>query len=278
MTLPTFLGIGAPRSGSTWLYEMLRRHPDVYMSSRKEIYFFNFNYDRGFQEYEKFFPNEADSNQYQAIGEFTPNYLYCPCCPERIAKVASITKLMLILRNPVDRAYSQYGVLLKSGQYSGAFEDCLSVYPEKTIEHGQYSRWLKEYFRYFSREQFLILIMEDAVTNVSKTKETLAGFLEIEATRFSLTTGSQKVNPSYFPKSRMINLLVEKLRRQLNRRHYLAWVVPLVRRFGFERLFLANKKLWPPMKEETRQYLKEIYKDEISELEALIQMDLTCWR
>ena len=84
--LPTFLGIGAARSGSTWLHRLLLSHPDIYVPrQRKELSYFDHDYDRGLAYYEAFFPPANQSSVYRAIGEVTPTYLYCAECPERIA-------------------------------------------------------------------------------------------------------------------------------------------------------------------------------------------------
>src|SRR4051812_32958483 len=106
MALPTFLGIGVPRAGTTWLHELLSSHPEVYVPvRRKELSFFNLYYDRGTRWYQKFFPSEAEADRYRALGEITPYYFYGPECPERIARLG-VGKLLLILRHPVERAWS----------------------------------------------------------------------------------------------------------------------------------------------------------------------------
>ena len=75
MTFPTFLGIGVPRSGTTWLHEILQAHPDVYVPKyRKEIHFFDENYGLGIDWYRKFFPSDMHANKYRVIGEITPFY------------------------------------------------------------------------------------------------------------------------------------------------------------------------------------------------------------
>ena len=99
MTLPTFLGIGAPKAGTTWLYNLLVEHPQVYVSQRlKEVSYFNRNYDRGQAWYESFFPGESEASAYCALGEVTPSYLHCEQCPERINMLLDNPKLIAILR------------------------------------------------------------------------------------------------------------------------------------------------------------------------------------
>jgi hypothetical protein len=150
----------------------------------------------------------------------------------------------------------------------------LSLHP-KVIQIGFYSQYLRNYFCYFKGDQVLALIFEHAVADVSKTKGTLARFLGVAADRFPPTAGAKRVNRSYIPKARFVYALSVKVARNLQERD-LDWVVNLVRRLGIERLFGEGDPL-PPMKEETRKYLREIYRNEIRELESLLQIDLACW-
>ena len=130
MALPTFLGIGVPRSGTTWLHELFKTHPQVYVPKyRKEINFFNKNYERGIDWYEKYFPSDVRAGKYRAIGEITPFYLFHDECIERILKMPSITKLIVNLRNPVNRAYSFYVIMIQNGKCVGTFEECMSQHP-----------------------------------------------------------------------------------------------------------------------------------------------------
>jgi hypothetical protein len=278
MTLPTFLGIGVLRGGTTWLHELLASHPDVYVPTRrKEIFFFDLYYERGLEWYEGLFPPAAEAGRYRALGEVTPTYIYRPYGPGRIAGVPSITKLILMLRNPLDRVYSHYGLLVKNGQCSEPFEAFLSDRPDM-IQNGFYSQNLRNYYHYFDRDQILVLIYELATTDVPKTKETLARFLGVAAERFPLDAGTKRVNRSYLPRARFAYALARKVAWDYLRHKWnLDWVVNWGKQLGIERLFGEAGPL-PSMKGETRRYLKEIYQEEIRELESLLQIDLECWK
>lgn len=277
MTFPTFLGIGAPRCGSTWLHELLASHPDVYVPvARKEVRFFDLYYDRGLAWYEQFFPGDIEASRYQAIGELSPTYLYCPECPQRIANVPSITKLLLIVRNPVDRAYSRYGFHVQYEGFSGSFEQFLSRYPY-AIEEGLYSQNVKHYQRYFEREQILTLVYEQSVAEVAQTKASLARFLGIALDRFPQDIGTEVVHGSYVPKrGQAVYAFLTAIARKLQEMD-LDWAVHWARKVRIRRFFGEAGSL-PPMREETRQYLKKIYENQIAELERLLQLDLSCWQ
>lgn len=276
MVLPTFLGIGVPRAGTTWLYNLLASHPDVYVPARrKEIHYFDQHYDQGLEWYGKFFPSASRVTQYRALGEITPHYLYCDHCPERIARMISIKALILLLRDPVDRAHSHYGHRVRLDNFSGSFESFLMEYPE-ALDWGYYARNLKSYLRHFDREQMLILIYERALTDIVATKGKVAGALDIEVQRFPSPAGSRVVNRSYVPRFRAVHALAVSVVRQL-RGFDLDWPVNLAKRFRIDRLFGEQQPL-PPMNMGTRKHLRDLYADEVCELEALLQVDLGHWK
>ena len=276
--LPTFLGIGAMRGGTSWLHQLLASHPDIYVPARrKEVCFFDKYYERGFQWYEKFFPDEVEAERYRAIGEISPGYIRSSLSLERIIRVPSITKLILTIRNPIDRAYSHYGLVVRLGKTSESFEAFLSSEPE-AIQWGFYSQYLKNYLRHFDRDQILVLVFEHMIADVRQAKETLASFLDVSADRFPEWAGTKQVFSSYVPKVASAYALSEHVVYRLIEWD-MDWVVNLANRIGInrKRLFGVGGSL-PPMEEGTRQYLSKIYEKEIEKLELLLQIDLDCWR
>ena len=277
MTLPTFVGLGAPRCGSTWLHELLASHPQVYVPTRrKEVRFFTDYYDRGLQWYERFFPSDEQAAKYRAIGEVTPDYLFCTDCPERIASIGSVDRLLLIVRNPVDRAFSHYGIEVRYRGFRGSFEDFIAQVPSG-IHEGFYGQAVKNYLRHFNRDQLLVLIFELATTDVSQTRETLAHFLGVAGDEFPRDAGTRKVHQTYVPtRARSIYDMSGAIARRL-RDWDQDWVRRLARRLRVRRLFGESASL-PPMAEETRQYLIGLYADQIDEFESILQIDLEDWR
>lgn len=276
MTLPDFLGIGAPRAGTTWLNTLLASHPDVYTPTvRDEINFFDHYYARGLGWYEGLFPKADQADRYRAIGEVTPQYLECEECPERIRATIPEARLIVMLRHPVTRAYSQYGLYVQRRNYGGSFEQFLEYKP-RSLERGYYSRYVKRYLRLFDRSRLLALIFEDAVTDVGKTKRVLADFLGLPVDGFSSDAGRGKVNPSSVPRFQSLSGLVANTGRQLRRWH-LEPVVDFVMRTGFPRLLAKGRPL-PPLDEQLKKGLSRRYDDEFRELERCLQIDLSCWR
>lgn len=276
MTLPTFLGIGVQRGGTTWLHALLSSHPDVYMPiRRKEVRFFDRYYEHGLSWYEPFFCPSEQANQYQAIGEISTQYYDCSECPERIFTTLPQIKMIIMLRHPISRAYSHYGFTVQRGNYRGSFKDFLANRPN-TLEKGFYSRYLKNYLRYFDRTQILALLFEDVFVDISKTQKTLANFLNIDVGKFPPALPNSKVNESSIPTFQSVSGFAVKTGRRLRKWH-LEPVVDFVMRLGLQRVLAKGKSL-PPLNEEVKKQLSGQYQNEFDELEQCLQIDLSCWR
>lgn len=105
MPLPTFVTVGAQKCGTSTLHRMLREHPQIHMSKAKELHFFDRNFDRGLSWYSEQF---APRRQHVQVGETTPIYMYNNMARQRLIETLPDVKIVVILRNPVDRAYSHY--------------------------------------------------------------------------------------------------------------------------------------------------------------------------
>ena len=276
MTLPTFLGIGVQRGGSTWLHTLLASHPDVYVPTiRKEIRFFDKYYKNGLEWYEDFFCSQEEAKKYKAIGEISPEYYECEECPERIFNTLPQVKLIMQLRHPVNRAYSQYGFNVQRRNYRGSFEEFLAARP-RALEKGYYSRYLKRYLQFFDRSQILLLVFEDVFADVPKAKSTIADFLEISPQKFPKTDKNKKVNASTVPTHQSLYGFIVKTGRKLRRRN-LVPIVDFVMRLGIQR-FLSKGEPLQPLDKELRKKLSQAYFDEFDELEKSLKIDLSIWR
>lgn len=276
MTLPTFLGIGVPRGGTTWLHQQLARHHDIYMPTRrKEIRFFDRYFDKGFAWYESFFCEPEEREKYHAIGEISPQYLYCPACPERIAQSLPNVKLIVTLRHPVDRAYSQYGFAVQRRNYRGSFAEFIDARPT-ALDKGFYSEHVQNYLRYFPREQLLPLIFEEIFADVAKARRRVADFLDVDVDRFDETTVQAKVNASTVPSFGRASGAAVTIGRRL-RRWKMEALVDMGRRAGVQRLLTRGSSL-PALDEETRTALSARYAQELEELEGALDINLARWR
>ena len=276
MTLPTFLGIGVQRAGTTWLHTLLDSHPEVYMPTRrKEIRFFERYYHHGLDWYGEFFCPPEQAAQYKAIGEISTQYYDCDECPERIFTTLPKSKLIIMLRHPVNRAYSHYGFVVQRRNFKGSFQEFLATRPA-ALEKGYYSRYLKNYLRYFDRSQILALLFEEVFIDTDKTKKIIADFLDIAVDKFPLSNSNGKVNASTVPTHQSLYGFVVKTGRRLRKRN-LEPVVDFVMRLGIQR-FLSKGDVLQPLDKEFKQELSKLYQDEFAELEQCMQINLESWR
>jgi hypothetical protein len=276
MTLPNFLGIGARRSGTTWLDMLLRSHPDIYLpNQRKEIHFFDNQYNRGLDWYKRFFPSLEDSFKFKSVGEITPSYLSNPNASIRIREHISNCRFVAILRNPVDRLYSEYGYAIVNYNEKKSFVDYVDHNPHE-FTRGLYSEQLKRYLQYFPLQNFLILIFERAVKDTADTRRRLANFLSVEATRFGHWDATRKVNSSYRVRFARCSALAYHAARYLRRKD-LNWVVNMANALDIKRLFGSRGGL-PQMDKKIRAELLSRFEADISELEGLLGEDLSIWR
>lgn len=212
--MPSFLIIGAPRCGTTVLYEGLKRHPEVYMSPVKEPLFFCSGGMDQLEDYRELF---AGATTETMIGEASTLYLYSPEAPARIARCLPGVKLVAILRNPVDRAYSHFlqhvraryhehmsfvSALEAEGRWMQEGRSPLFYYRDV----GFYGRQLDRYLSVFDQSQMRVWLYEDIQTDLAEVFRAVFEFLGVDDT-FPVDT-SVRYNPSGVPKNRRLHKLV----------------------------------------------------------------------
>ena len=128
--VPSFLGVGAQKAGTTTLHSLLGLHPDIFLPNKKEIHYFSLNYERGLSWYQSNFDG-AGLNQ--CIGEITPYYMFHPYVAERIVNDLGKIKAIVMLRDPVERSISHYKHSVRLGFETLAFDQAIEE------EHGRLS-------------------------------------------------------------------------------------------------------------------------------------------
>ena len=207
--LPDFLIIGTQRGGTTSLYQYLQAHSFIRPATTKEVHFFDRRFHKGAAWYRGHFPTTVEKAYAQHVqgrafvaGDVTPDYLFIPHTPYRVAQVLPHTKLIVLLRNPVERAYSQYCHAVDLGYEHFPFEEAirreeerLGTEREKMLKDERYESYAYEHFSYlsrgiyveqlqawmqvFPREQFLILKSEDFYRDPPATLKQVFAFLGI---------------------------------------------------------------------------------------------------
>ena len=226
MSFPNFMCLGAAKSGTTTLYDILRQHPDVYIPAFKEPHFFDIpeNYKNGIRWYEKnYFKN---ANQ-KIVADFTPSYFFDKEAPKRIFEsLGGKVKFVVILRNPVDRAYSHYLHSIRDEHENLSFIDSLISEKERlqTFEkegdylsylrnsyslQGQYGDMLERYLKYYSLENFLFIHFEEGfIEKRDQTIQKVLNFLQIKNdVKLKIDL---KSNPASKEKSKFLKRLMNK--------------------------------------------------------------------
>jgi Sulfotransferase domain len=198
--LPDFLILGAQKAGTTALYAYLRWHPEITGPSFKEVSFFDRHYAKGERWYRAHMPVRRRS----LVGEASPSYLFHPLAPERVAGMLPGARLITLLRNPVDRAFSHYQHEVALGREPLSFEDAVDREDERMqgelermlrdpsyfslawwnytyIARGRYAEQLERWFAAFPREQLLVLFTEELSADTAATYRRVLDFLGVTA-------------------------------------------------------------------------------------------------
>ena len=272
--------IGSAKSGTTSLHDYLDQHPNICMSSVKEpnffscqdikndnLYYLDAPLIHRTEDYEKLFkPNED-----KYLGESSVSYMYYPNAVKRIKKYNPQAKIIMLLRNPVERAFSHYLMDYSSGYINCDFgqlirnEQVHSVAYQQVVKYGLYFEQIKRVLEEFPKENVLVLISENSLNNLKRTMVEIEEFLELN----EFSDYSFNVKNSYLaaksgfikqvyrsPKAKLIlkKLISKKLKDSLKLR------------------FLSAKK--PLMHETDRAFLLKLYEKDLILLSELIDTDL----
>ena len=162
--LPNFIVIGAAKTGTSTLCEILSRHPDVYMYRAKETHFFSYRFKNGFEWYKALFKPDA---KHCAVGEGTPDYTEEPRVRRaaiRISKYLPDVKLIYLVRHPLKRMESHYVQLLDNGLDVGSFSEAVRN-GGRILESSKYFNILSIYKEYHRKENILVIFLEDLINN-----------------------------------------------------------------------------------------------------------------
>lgn len=304
MTWPTFLIIGTAKAGTTALYHYLMQHPQIYMSPNKEPNYFALTGERldfrgpaDMQHIGKYSVTDSvrytrlfeGANGAAAIGEASPLYLYDPRAPARIHETLPDVKLIVILRNPVERAYSSFLHLVRDQREPILdFEQALQAEQariEANWEHiwhyvqlGFYHRQLQRYLQIFDRRQLLILLYEDWNADNAATLRQVFHFLGVED--HPVQPPNRRPNDSTNPRRWPLHKH-KRLHRFISSDHALKravrWALPpRTRRHLGDWIGRRNMRV-PPLTARARAFLVATYREDVHHLQRLIARDVSTW-
>jgi hypothetical protein len=297
--LPDFLVIGAEKSGTTSLDRYLNQHPGIYMSPLKEPRFFaleghKLDFDgpgdqtaavqrssvTTLDEYRALF---CEASGEQAVGETSPIYLYLPEAADRIRRYVPEAKVIAVLRNPVDRAYSAYLHKVREGRETLGFAEALEREEARLQSNwapgwaykriGFYHAQLARYHQRLPRSQIRIYLYEDLRAGPLGVLQDIYRFLGVDDAFVADT--SRRYNVAGRPRNRALLTLLERPNPVKN---ILGPLLPQ----GLSRPVATRLRSWnlaapPPLAPEVRRELVSLYREDVLRLQELIGRDLSGW-
>ena len=294
MTMPNFFIIGTQKTWTTSLYHYLNQHPQIYMSPRKEPHFFEGMHSEfhrpglrtlpvtNLEDYQALFEGVSDE---KAIGEASASYLYSPRAPALIKRSVPHPRLIAVLRNPADRAYSNFVHLVQVGREPLAtFVEALQAEYRRILENwgplwhykqkGFYYAQVKRYLDTFGRDQVKIYLYDDLRGSPLSMLRDIFRFLDVDDT-FAPDLSIEH-NTAGVPKNKSIYSMATRLasRNPALKHAILERFLPAgPRRYIKNKIFVKP----PPLPTEVRQQLIYSCREDILKLQELIGRDLSPW-
>ena len=306
--IPNFFIIGAQKAGTTNLYHLLRQHPDVFIPGMKEPGYFHWvgssNKVRwpngavtrvGVQDWDEYLSLYKDAGGRKAVGDASTLYLGNPDAARRIRETVPDAKIVVVLRNPVDRAYSAYNYMRRNGKEPvESFEDAIALEGERMaggfapalhyLSRGFYAKQLRAWYELFPRDQIKVCLFEEVITEPLRTCAELFEFLGVDS-RFIPdleASGGIQRNVSGIPNGRFS----AKMRAWVwGSTPFTAFLKPMIPpavrrrlRWGIWRL-QGSKGLKKPetLSPACREKLCAVYREDIQDLELLLGRSLVGW-
>ena len=283
-----FFIVGAPKAGTTSLYHYLNEHPQIEMSLQKEPDYFSdkeiqiqgLYYSKNRIDTEEKYNGLFNTQKKDVIfGEGSVSYLFYPTVAQDIKVYNPMAKIIIMLRNPIDRAFSHYLMDYRLGLVSDSFEDIINkkskhknahLFYQQYIKVGEYAAQLKRYCDIFDKKNILLIDYENFKSDVTGTVNSAYSFLNISA-EFSVDI-NKKHNTFTMPKNKLIRFVYSFVII----RNILSFIFPknIIKAV---RLILFTKDKKPKLLEETRNQLKDYFSNDVRLLGNLIGKDYSKW-
>ncbi|MBO0910666.1 MAG: sulfotransferase domain-containing protein [Acidobacteria bacterium] len=271
---PAFFLVGPPRTGTTWLYEVLRHSLSLPFPA-KETRFFDTHFDRGIDWYLRHFPDRAGA---RVMGEVAPTYFASSVARERIAGLRPAAKIVCTFRNPVERILSLYKVKRAYGMSPWSFEEAVVNDPE-LVSSGRYATHLRAWQSAFGEERVLATVYEDLRRDPQAYVNTITDF--IAAPRISLALSQRSrvhdsdelTHPRSYFLTRFACTLAEWFKAERMDR-----LLVVARRRVLLRLLLGSGREFEALSADVVDRLYELFLPEVEELESILKRDLSAWK
>ncbi len=296
---PNFLIIGVPKAGTTSIYHHLRSHPDVYMPNTTELRYFNHKQVlnnvgtpgieeisskvcKSWGEYQEYF---SSYNGEKAIGECTTNYFFFKECLQNIKGILGpTTKLILILREPVSRAFSNYQYMVRRGKEELSFDESLKQ--ESTRRENQWD----EGYRYTDASMytdhiknlkesglnFKVFLFEDFISDISKFMSEMFTYIGVNQSHYIDNINLQYNKGGIYKNMSLISWMTSPSSFRRNLKTVLPHTT-LNKLRAVRDKFISSQTKPLEIAEETKAELKEYFRNDVRELGDLIENDLSSW-
>ena len=268
--VPNFLYIGTSKAGSTWIFKVLSWHPQIYMYSGKNLGFFSAHFENGWDWYLSHFYPEP---HHRIVGEVSHSYLASEEACDRIFEALPNVKLMVCLREPVQRTFSDYLDGIKNGKWHGSLEEELERTPS-LINRSRYGTHLARYLEKFGRDQVHIGCFDELVSAPDRYAARVFEFLGVDA--LEIPAGlQQKVLPAGTPRVRSIAMAAKRLSKMAKRAGLAGLrgkvkTSPTVRNLLYRPYTDHSRPTMPPA---TESRLRELMADEVERLDSVAGTD-----
>ena len=272
-----FLGIGAQKAGTSWLHRMLGAHPDIFMAQAedKDLKFFSAHYDYGYAWYERHFAADGGAKR---RGEFSTSYFYSQEAPARVHRYNPDVRLVLSLRDPVDRLISHHRHEIRTGRLGAHVPLAAGLasnpsYVEQSMYYTQLARWLE----HFPLASFHVVIFEELFRDPARALRDLYEFVGVSPS-FVPASMHEKINEGRVPRSRLIDKGMQ-LSTSTLRAVGAGWMVESLKKAGLEKkVKAANSRSSDPLDAPLAARLREAFAVEIEKLATLLGRDLSIWK
>ena len=279
MKVNTFI-VGAPKAGTTSLHYYLNQHPKICMSTVKEPNFFSAKEVRELYYNSKIIESTKDYNYLfqtdcKIKGESSVSYLFYPQVAKRIYEYNNDAKIIIMLRNPVHRLFSHFLMDTRLGLCSVSLKEIYEKreeYPlffQQFFALGNYSEQIKKYEDIFDKSKILILLYDDLKSDTESLVNRVFSFLELEKTTIDFEIKNQMLTPT--------NSFVSSLYKFRFIRKFIRFVLPHQLIDWIKKIFFNSKNKQELSSVESKM-ISNYYEDEITNLELLINADLSSWK
>lgn len=267
-----FVCVGPQRTGTSWLDQVLRQHPQLCLPKDvKETMFFDRDYAKGIPYYLDYF---SDRQPKQRCGEIGPTYFDEAIIPERIRQLNPHCKIIINLRNPVRRALSSYHHHLGKGRVRGSFSEAIGQIP-RIIDAGRYRQHVVRWLDTFGTAQVTFLLLEDIEAQPESILRHLYQLLDIDAIDLP-NLAKQRIGEATAPKYPLLAKVAARGATWLRRRR-LHRIAEFGKAIGLTQVYRGGQSL-PDLTPIERYQLLEQYEADIAFLEQLLGRDLSRWR